>query len=1047
MGSANPTGLGNSNYVSLINTTNGSGTQTALFSLFYVRQYTVTEPTVSTGNEQVALPSSGTWVSPANSNVIDTVYNAGWGDGTNGASTAFSATIGNVSSNATVAFQMRTASSIAALTSASYITLGLANSGTNFSLTKSHMDSLGVPTGSNRYIQIQASFNQTNGINPFLDSFTISYATDNTPPETNASAIAMYQANGGTNIPSNGWDTSTTPYFTWTAGADSQSGIQGYCLYLGTDANGNPATDKGLLGTSPAPTTGSTCQFIVPSNNVDFANTSYHGSAWLSSSTSPYYINIAAIDTADNIDSTFAQFQFLFDTTAPTNPVSLLLPSSYVSSKAVTMDWPISGVGAATDSIAGIAGYQYKIGSNGTWYGANHNGHQDMTDIFSPATNSYTFTSTYDYSALNEGGNIIYFRTWNNAGIVSSTTLTGILNVNTVAPSQPQNLAVTPANNTTNVYGFSWSAPTTFTGNVANITYCYSVNTLPSVSTCTFTGKGVTSLATSAYATQPGTNTFYVVAEDEAGNINYGVYASIPFTYSGTAPGIPANVALSDSTWKLVLSWSTPGNIGAGIKSYRIFRATTNASCASSPGTFTNIGSTAGTSYADTGLTQQTYYYCAESCDSANSCSAPSTTVADYPTGKFTIPANMISNPTMSSLQTKSAVISWATDRDSDSKVQYGTASGQYFPEEVADSTQTTTHILTLNNLSPGTTYFYRVNWTDTDGNTGYSTEQTFSTAPAPTVQDVVVSNINLDRAIIQFTANGASGVTIYYGASSGFGQTQHLSTATIQSSYTLQLTGLNDGTKYYYKLDPLDASGNEYTGTTLSFTTLPRPHITNIAIAEVGNTAQTTMLITWTTNTKVSSIITYYPLGEMNNKQDSTDIHFVTGNHQMIIAGLLPKTPYGLIINGRDTLGNQVTSDPQDFTTATDTRPPYISNISIEGATVPVSGSLNQASTSQLVVTWTTDKLSSSQVEYGEGTGNTYPQVTNQDGNLTLNHLVVISNLTPSKVYHLRVLSKDGDGNISTSIDNVAITPKAAGSALDIVTSTLAQIFGSLGG
>jgi hypothetical protein len=40
----------------------------------------------------------------------------------------------------------------------------------------------------------------------------------------------------------------------------------------------------------------------------------------------------------------------------------------------------------------------------------------------------------------------------------------------------------------------------------------------------------VTSLASGAFATQPGENTLYVVARDEAGNINYEVAASVKFT-------------------------------------------------------------------------------------------------------------------------------------------------------------------------------------------------------------------------------------------------------------------------------------------------------------------------------------------------------------------------------------------------------------------------------------------------------------------------------------------------------------------------------------
>jgi len=107
----------------------------------------------------------------------------------------------------------------------------------------------------------------------------------------------MYRSNGGASIASNGWANSD-PYFTWTAGADNAggSGILGYCLYLGQDPSGNPITTKGYLGASPVNTNGA-CQFAISSANIDTSLSGYIGTA-LTSSASPYYLNIKAIDNA-----------------------------------------------------------------------------------------------------------------------------------------------------------------------------------------------------------------------------------------------------------------------------------------------------------------------------------------------------------------------------------------------------------------------------------------------------------------------------------------------------------------------------------------------------------------------------------------------------------------------------------------------------------------------------------------------------------------------------------------------------------------------------
>jgi hypothetical protein len=59
----------------------------------------------------------------------------------------------------------------------------------------------------------------------------------------------------------------------------------------------------------------------------------------------------------------------------------------------------------------------------------------------------------------------------------------------------------------------------------------------------------------------------------------------------------------------------------------------------------------------------------------------------------------------------------------------------------------------------------------------------------------------------------------------------------------------------------------------------------------------------------------------------------------------------------------------------------------------------------------------------------------------------VVISNLTPSKVYHLRAISKDKAGNEAKSVDQVVITPKATDNALDLVITNLSEAFSFFGG
>ncbi len=140
-----------------------------------IRSYSSPEPVLSVGNELPLFVPSGTWQSAP----FSLGNNLGWGDGTNGSSTAFSATVLNVSSTATIQFQMRTATSVAGLSSASFISLGTVTGSVPFTLTKAQLDALGLPATSNEYIQVEAVLANTgaNTNTPQLNSFTVFYQT------------------------------------------------------------------------------------------------------------------------------------------------------------------------------------------------------------------------------------------------------------------------------------------------------------------------------------------------------------------------------------------------------------------------------------------------------------------------------------------------------------------------------------------------------------------------------------------------------------------------------------------------------------------------------------------------------------------------------------------------------------------------------------------------------------------------------------------------------------------------------------------------------
>lgn len=865
-----------------------------------------------------------------------------------------------------------------------------------------------IKSPANRYLQVKFDFTSTNGIySSVINDYTINYYKDTSPPTNPETAgLSSYSDNGMTQpIVSGTWYGYTTPYFDWpdaesTNGASdtsSGSGVTGYYVYFGTNSAADPTVDGTLQSTS-----------------------NFTAASLVSGST--YYLRIQTVDDAGNLaDEVWQPFTYKFDNDGPTAPANVAAdPSGFTATNSFSFSWE-----EASSSGALVTDYCYKTGASSGTYSSD----QCTTDLTISAVPSYKVgTNTFSVRSRDEAGNYSSYSTVSYFYVDSAN-----------APAPPLNLVVTPSSNTENSFAFSWDAPATgtFYGSVSNLSYYYSINALPTAQSTSATSLKY--LLAGAFATLPGENTFYIVTKDEAGNINYSNYASVTFSANTTAPGIPLNIDIADvsvkstSSWKLALSWEAPES-SSTVSTYQIYRSIDGT-------TFSSIASSGGISFVDVGLTQQTYYYKVKACDSTNNCGAFSDTVSLYPDGKFTTAAELVSDPVVSGITTKKATIAWSTARTADSKIAYGTSSGSYFDEEVANSEQVTSHSLNLTNLSPGTTYYFVAKWTDEDGNTGVSDEQTFDTSPPPSTEEPVVKNIGLDSAIIEFTSKNATKVRIYYGETSAFGGIEEAVTGTAEGTHSVQLSDLKDGTKYFFKINSYDSEEEEYEGEIHSFTTLPRPKISNIIVNQVKGTAQSTLLVTWTSNTGISSIVTYYPQSNPALAQDEVDVTYKTGKHQMVLVGLSPQTTYVVLVKGKDVVGNEAVGEVQQVSTSADTRPPIISNLRIEGEIV---GSGEEA-TAQLVVAYDTDEPATSQVEFGEGSGASYSQKTQEDATPTNHHSIVISGLTPAKVYHLRAISKDSYQNEAQSIDKVVVTPNATENALDLVIANMSSIFGFL--
>ena len=276
-------------------------------------------------------------------------------------------------------------------------------------------------------------------------------------------------------------------------------------------------------------------------------------------------------------------------------------------------------------------------------------------------------------------------------------------------------------NNATGVIQFSQISSTsgtnfTGTGNLASITF-------------TTIASGNSTLT---FDFTPGSTTDCNVAvlySDVLTAVTNGSY-TVSAGSDATAPSTPTSLsASSTSSSNVNLSWaaSTDPTVAnqttSGVAGYQIFRCQ-GSSCTAT----VQVATSTVTSFSNPGLSANTVYgYRIKAYDNAGNIGSFST--AAYATTQPGAP--VISNIVVSGLGQSSATVTWTTDTNSDSQVDYGLTSS-YGSSSALNSSLVTSHSIPLSSLSAGTLYHYRVKSRDSFGNLTSSIDNTFTTQSAP---------------------------------------------------------------------------------------------------------------------------------------------------------------------------------------------------------------------------------------------------------------------------------------------------------------------------
>jgi hypothetical protein len=217
------------------------------------------------------------------------------------------------------------------------------------------------------------------------------------------------------------------------------------------------------------------------------------------------------------------------------------------------------------------------------------------------------------------------------------------------------------------------------------------------------------------------------------------------------------------------------------------------------------------------------------------------------------------------------------------------------------------------------------------------------------------------------------------------------------------------------------DAAGNTATAATVTVTvsnavadvTPPTVSMTAPAVGATVSGTAVTVSATASDNVGVASV--QFQLDGVNlGAIDVATPYAISWNTTTAAAG-----SHSLRAVAKDAAGNSTTSTAVTVTVSNDSTPPVISGVAASAVTSVAA-----------TISWTTNEVSDSQVDYGVTTA--YGSSSSLNTSAVTSHSMALAGLAASTTYHARVRSRDPSGNLSLSGDlafaTSATTPPPTG-------------------
>jgi len=359
--------------------------------------------------------------------------------------------------------------------------------------------------------------------------------------------------------------------------------------------------------------------------------------------------------------------------------------------------------------------------------------------------------------------------------------------------------------------------------------------------------------------------------------------------------------------------------------------------------------------------------------------------------------APVISNIQNQNIMERSADISWDTDESANSALDYGLTTA-FEIGTLSDASLATSHLLSLSNLIPNSTYYYRIRSSDVSGNEAVIDDQTVVTLAditAPVITNEQVVNITENSATLTWSTNELANSLVDYGETTAYGDSE--SSASLDTEHSLALTSLLPDTIYHFQVSSSDAYSNEASTLDDSFTTLAGPEPPAISTQPVNQNIDEGSSATFSVVSSGATPLSYQWY------RDNVAIAGGVSSQLTLLNVALADSGAEFHVVVSNSLG-QVTSDIATLT-VNDITGPVISNVQV--ADITENGAR---------VSWVTTELSNSHVDYG--LTQTYSAGTASDSTMVTNHSVTLDSLQSGTLYHFQVRSADSSANEVSSGD-----------------------------